>query len=104
MPMDALPARAGSCSVVHSAPSKTAAWSSAAMSNQIHPPSLYWLSTTSNELVAVPSTSRESMRCRTPEPFDRYTKTVARPSVRTVSRTLRTSVQCCQYDAANALK
>ena len=39
-----------------------------------------------------------------PQPFERYTSTVARPSVRTVRRTSRTAVQCCQYDAGNALK
>jgi len=41
MPMLALPRRRGSVSVDQVAPSKMADFSSAATSNQIHPPSLY---------------------------------------------------------------
>ncbi len=70
--MLALPPRTGSCSVVHSAPSNIASARSAATSNQIHPPSLYWSSTRSNDDdVASPRTSRVSMRCFVPPPLER---------------------------------
>lgn len=57
--------------MTHSAPVNCAVASSATTSNQIQPPSLYWLRIIGKDTSLTPSTSKVSMRWRTPPPFDR---------------------------------